>query len=33
MNGANVGIADVNGDEKVGLQDVLYILQKAAELR
>jgi hypothetical protein len=38
MNGADAGTADVmaadvNGDEKIGLQDVLYILQKAAGLR
>jgi hypothetical protein len=32
--GVNVNpAADVNGDGKVGLQDVLYILQKAANLR
>jgi hypothetical protein len=38
MNGADVGTADVmaadvNGDGKIGLQDVIYILQKAAGLR
>jgi hypothetical protein len=38
MNGANAGAADVmaadvNGDGKIGLQDVIYILQKAAGLR
>jgi hypothetical protein len=38
MSGADSGAgdvmsADVNGDGKIGLQDVLYILQKAANLR
>jgi hypothetical protein len=38
INGADAGgvdamAADANGDGKVGLQDVLYILQKAAGLR
>jgi hypothetical protein len=38
MNGATEGTADVmaadaNGDGKIGMQDVLYILQKAAGLR
>jgi hypothetical protein len=31
--GADVMAADANGDGKIGLQDVLYILQKAAGLR
>jgi hypothetical protein len=38
LNGASAGTADVmaadvNGDAKIGLQDVLYILQKAAGVR
>jgi hypothetical protein len=31
--GADVLAADLNGDGKIGLQDVIYILQKAAGLR
>jgi hypothetical protein len=26
-------VADVNGDKKIGLAEVIYILQKVAELR
>jgi len=34
LNPPNVNIgADVNGDNKIGLEEVIYILQKAAELR